>query len=74
MAVSESSKANLSVSVDDREVSSMTVLSDLGEFTEWTPFPSGTKWMAYSRGLKRSVPVHSSYGEYCATSKVNLEG
>lgn len=31
---SESSKAYLSVSVDDREVSSMTVLSDLGEFTE----------------------------------------
>jgi len=52
----------------------MTVLSDLGEFTEWKLFASGTKWVAYNRGLKRSVSIHSSCEEYCATSKVNLEG
>lgn len=54
----ESSKAYLSVSVNDREVSRMTVMSGLvGDFTEWVAFPSGTEWVAYSRGLERSAPV-----------------
>ena len=43
----ESSKAYLSVSVDDREVSRMTVISGLvGKFTKWVAFLSGTDWVA----------------------------
>lgn len=70
----ESSKAYLSVSVDDRQVSRMTVIAGLvGKFTKWVAFPSGTEWMAYSRGVKRSVPVCSLREEYCTMSKVNLK-
>lgn len=70
---SESSKAYLSVSFDNRSVQNDSGFSGLvGEFTEGVAFPSGMEWVAYSGGLKTSAPVYSLCEEYCATPNVNL--